>query len=157
MDRDRATVACVALLSPAIPPYRGAELLGYALANVNPRLVFVTLEREAVDVDHGELGVRVRGEQGFLPGVQATVARQELDGGCGQVHDEMGDGRRDGDGGGPRPFGVGIAARELLLRWYHGRLAGLGCGKDGVGGLADEDAAICVEGPDVRGDLSLEY
>lgn len=67
----------------------------------------------------------------------------------------MGDGRRDGDDGGRRAFRVRIAARELLFGRYHGSLAGLECREDGISGLVDEDAAISVEGPDIRGNLSL--
>lgn len=74
-----------------------AELLVNAVEDVVQGHLVVGLEGEAVDVDHGQLGRRVRLEELLVARVDALVVVDEGVGRGGQVHDEVGDCWRDGD------------------------------------------------------------
>lgn len=151
---DLAYLSARTILHP-IPLHGKSQLPGNPLADIEPRRLVVTLEREAVSVNDGQIGVGVRRKEVLVARVEPAVVREELDRGRGQVHDEVRDRRRDRDDGGWGPLDFGIAARELLLGGYHGCLAGLGGSEDAVGGLVYEDAAVLVEGPDKGRDLSV--
>lgn len=137
----------------------GAEGGGDAGADVGVRHGLVVadgagLDREAVHVHERQLGGRVGREEVLVPGVDAAVAAEEVDGGRGQVHDEVGDCRRDGDAllflcrrrGGGAWLGLGLGLGLAL--GDDGVLAVARGGQDGVGGLVDEDAAVLAERAD---------
>lgn len=77
------------------------QLLTHAFANLDALFdVIVALGAEAVDVHHGQLRRRVRLKERFVPMVQTGEGGDEVDGGRGEVHDEVGDCGRNylGDG-----------------------------------------------------------
>lgn len=102
-----------------------------------------------MDVHEGQLLV-IR-KQVLVAGVHAAVAAQELDGGGGQVHDEVRDGGRNVDA-----LGLGLG-RLLGARGRPGVdedvLAVLVRFENRVGGVVDEGPAVLAEGADVLGDL----
>lgn len=106
-----------------------------------------------MNVNDGQLHFGVGDKQIFMPPIQTPVVRQELDRGCGQIHNEVRDGRRDRDDGRRGPLCCGITAGYLLLRRNNGCFTSLGGCKNAVGGLVDEDAAVCIEGSDEGGHL----
>ena len=128
-----------------------AQILGDALADIDAGCLVVGLEGEAMDVHHGHR--LVIGEKFLMAGVHAAVVAQKLDGGGGQVHDEVRDGGRDVDA-----LGLGLG-RLLGARGRFGRdqdvLAGFVCREDRVGGVVDKGTAVLAEGTDKVGDLCV--
>jgi hypothetical protein len=122
-----------------------AKFLGDSLADVFERGVVVELVGKAVDVDHGEFGSGGWLKEGFFPGVDAAVAAEKLDGGGGEVHDKVGDGRRGGDVNRFGSRGAGLALGGPLLG-HGGVFALLGSAEHRVGGLVDEGPTVFAEG-----------
>jgi hypothetical protein len=121
-----------------------AKFLGDALADVFERGVIVQLVGKAVYVDHGEFSPRRWLKEGFFPGVDTAVAAEKLDGGGREVHDKVGDGRRNGDVNRFRSRCGEFALGGPLLG-YRGVFAVLRSGEYRVGGLVDEGPAVFAE------------
>lgn len=85
VDEDLAIVLGVARLE------HDADFLFDTLADILQRRLVIRLEGETVRVDHGQLGLRVRGEELLVALIQAAVVVQELNGRRWQVHDKVGD------------------------------------------------------------------
>lgn len=94
---------------------REAQILGDPLTNIVEGCLIIRLEGEAVDVHEGQFATALGREKVLVAGVHTAVATQELDGGGGQVHDEVRDGGRDVDA-----LGLGLGS----LLGARGRLGG---------------------------------
>lgn len=129
-----------------------ANLLFYPPADISVRLLVRPLRGEAVNMHERELRPRVRREESLATGIDTAVVVEE--GGCraGEVHDEVGDCRRERDAARFRGRG-GFAAGEFVAGADQGVGAGLGVLVDEVGGPADEGVAVFVEGTDKLVDL----
>lgn len=92
---------------------REAQILGDPLTNIVEGYLIISLEGEAVDVHEGQFATALDSEKVLVAGVHTAVATQELDGGSGQVHDEVRDGGRDVDALGLR-LGSLLGARGRL-------------------------------------------
>lgn len=129
---------------------RETKILGDPLTNIVERGLVIGLEGEAVDVHEGQFATFRK--KVLVAGVHAAVATQKLDGGGGQVHDEVRDGGRDVDA-----LGLGKLGRLLGARgrpWCDQDVLAVLVGfEDRVGGVVDEGPAVFAEGADVLGYL----
>lgn len=130
--------------------HRMPDLRADGVANLERLfLVIVALGAEAVHVYEGEFGGCVRGEEGFMGGVEADEGGEEGQGAGGEVEDVVAECLGGGEGGvrgGEGVFGVARAGGG-------GDIDGGGGGQEAVGCGADEGAAVEVEGADEVLDL----
>lgn len=104
-----------------------------------------------MDVHQRELRLRVWRKELLLAVVEAAEVVGELDGGCREVHDKVGDGGRHGHA--DRFRGRLCRVSGLLGGVDNGAVAALGCLENQVRSLMDEFMAVKVEGLDVLRDL----
>ncbi len=132
-----------------VRPDLGLEKVADLTAHVGvPRgLAIVVHGKEAVDVHHGQLSVRVRLEELLVPAIRAAEGAEEADGAGREVHDEVVERRRDTEGRRP--------ARRLSFLWGAldhrfdrplNAFIRLGRPQQVLDGSRDEGMSILVEG-----------